>query len=78
MSFQKAIQLDPNNAAHFNNRGLAYYKFEKFEDAEKDFNIAHMKDPTDPTILFNRGNVYLNWQEKQRFEDAHKDYAHAL
>jgi len=57
---------------------LAYFQYEKFEEAEADFNFAHMKDPTDPTILFNRGNVFLNWQEGQRFDDAHKDYAHAL
>jgi Flp pilus assembly protein TadD len=58
---------------------LAYFKYEKLEEAEIDFNFAHQKDPTDPTILFNRGNVYLNWDDpSQRFEEAHSDYAHAL
>jgi len=33
-----------------------------------DFNTAHEKDPSDPTILFNRGNVYLNMTPDQEFD----------
>lgn len=40
--------------------------------------MAIDKDPHDPTIYFNRGNVFLNWQPDQRFEDAHKDYDTAI
>ena len=60
-SYQKAIQHDTESAVHYNNRGLAYYHFDKLEEAKADFDIAHAKDPMDPTILFNRGNVFLNW-----------------
>ena len=57
---------------------MAYYHFDKLEDAKADFDIAHSKDPKDPTILFNRGNVYLNWAGEQKFEEAHRDYIKAL
>ena len=33
------------------------------EDAKKDFDDAIEKDPKDATIYFNRGNVFLNWQQ---------------
>jgi len=48
------------SAVHYNNRGLAFYHFDKLEEALEDFNTAYEKDPNDATILFNRGNVYLN------------------
>lgn len=75
--YGKAIQLEPTSV-HFNNRGLANYHINKQEEAKADFDMAIKKDPNDPTIYFNRGNVFLNWQEKQRFEDAHDDYDTAI
>ena len=64
---------------HYNNRGLAYYHIVKLEEAKKDFDMAIEKDPNDPTIYFNRGNVYLNWdQPHQLFDLAHKDYQTAI
>jgi tetratricopeptide (TPR) repeat protein len=65
-------------SVHFNNRGLAYYHDGKLEEAKKDFDAAIDKDPRDPTIYFNRGNVFLNWTPVQKFEEAHKDYDFAL
>ena len=44
----------------------------------EDFNNALEKDPRDPTIYFNRGNVFLNWEPEQRFKEAHNDYDLAL
>ena len=59
--YGKAIQIDPS-AVHYNNRGLAYYHSDQFEEAKSDFDDALKKDPNDATIYFNRGNVYLNWK----------------
>ena len=69
LNFNKAIQYDPESSCHYNNRGLANFHYDRLEDAETDFIIAHQKDPNDPAILFNRGNVYLNWSADggQRF-----------
>ena len=73
--------MEPSSV-HYNNRGLANYHFDQHENhlelAKQDFDEAIIKDPRDPTIYFNRGNVYLNWKPKQRFEDAHRDYDLAL
>jgi len=56
-----AIDKD-SSSVHYNNRGLAYYHSGKLEEAKSDFDMAREKDPNDPTIYFNRGNVFLNWE----------------
>jgi tetratricopeptide (TPR) repeat protein len=66
-SYGKAIQCDVTGdsaSVHYNNRGLAYYHDKKLKEAKDDFDMALEKDPRDPTIYFNRGNVFLNWEPK--------------
>ena len=67
---------------HYNNRGLAFYHFDKLTEAKEDFDKAieldQYSDKPDPTIYFNRGNVSLNWKPKQDFDAAHADYDKAL
>jgi tetratricopeptide (TPR) repeat protein len=69
LSYGKAISIEPS-AFHHNNRGLAYYHLNQQEEAKKDFDAAVSKQPMDATILFNRGNVYLNWKPTPEFELA--------
>ena len=69
-AFTKAIELKPT-AVHYNNRGLASYYINLKEDAIKDFDTALSIDNSDPTVYYNRGNVYLN---KNRFDRAINDY----
>ena len=75
-NYDKAITLC-KSAVHYNNRGLAHYHMNDLKAAEADFNEAMTIDPHDPTIYFNRGNVYLN-QDPASFERAHEDYEHAI
>mmetsp|Transcript_6828 Transcript_6828/g.11526 ORF Transcript_6828/g.11526 Transcript_6828/m.11526 type:complete len:332 (+) Transcript_6828:127-1122(+) len=75
--YGKAIGIEPSSV-HYNNRGLAYYHFDKLEEAKQDFDLAIEKDPNDPTIYFNRGNVFLNWKPEQQFDLAHQDYDTAI
>jgi tetratricopeptide (TPR) repeat protein len=75
--YTKAIQIEPS-AVHYNNRGLANYHFDQFEEAKQDFDEALKKDGNDATIYFNRGNVYLNWKPTQMYDKAHEDYDQAL
>jgi tetratricopeptide (TPR) repeat protein len=75
--YAKAISLEPS-AVHYNNRGLAHYHINNLREALEDFKNAIKFDPNDPTIIFNRGNVYLNWQDKRLFEEAHADYDRAI
>lgn len=63
---------------HYNNRGLAFYHINDLESAKKDFDDAIKLDPNDPTIVFNRGNVFLNWEKTRQYELAHKDYDRAI
>ena len=69
MNYNKAIQHEPDSAIHYNNKGLANYHSERLEEAEADFTTAYAKDPKDPIILFNRGNVYLNWNVEEVIGD---------
>ena len=59
-------------AVHISIRGMNDLK-----SAEIDFNEAMNIDPKDPTIYFNRGNVYLN-NDPPEFEKAHADYDTAI
>ena len=77
MHYTKALSFEPTSV-HYNNRGLANYHFERYEDAKHDFDRALERDPSDPTIYFNRGNVFLHWKPVQDFSAAHQDYDQAL
>jgi tetratricopeptide (TPR) repeat protein len=61
LHYGKAINHDSSSAVHYNNRGLANYHINRLAEAKEDFDKAIELDPRDPTIIFNRGNVYLNW-----------------
>lgn len=74
--YQKAISLE-ESAIHYSNRGLALYHINRLDEAKKDFDRAIELDPENPTIIFNRGNVFLNC-EPRNFEKAHEDYNRAL
>ena len=75
--YTKAISFEPSSV-HYNNRGLTNYYFERYEEAKEDFDKALEKDPSDPTIYFNRGNVFLNWKPEHDYTAAHVDYDQAL
>jgi len=77
ISYSKAISFEPSGV-HYNNRGLTNYFYEKYDEAKDDFDKAIEFDPSDPTIYFNRGNVYLNWNENLDYLAAHSDYDKAL
>jgi tetratricopeptide (TPR) repeat protein len=69
--------LEPSSV-HYNNRGLAYFHFDKLEEAKTDFETAINIDKKDPTIHFNLGNVYLNWKGNKKFKEALRCYEDAL
>ena len=45
--FDKAIELDPNSAATYSNRGIAYYYLNQYESAIEDCSRAIELDPND-------------------------------
>ena len=62
----KAIELNPNDAINYNNRGVALYKLGRYQQAVKDFNQAIRLDPNDLYAYNNRGNAYYELGKKNR------------
>jgi tetratricopeptide (TPR) repeat protein len=64
--YNRAIQLDPNEALAFNNRGMTYAALQRHEEALADYSRAIKLEPTEARFYSNRGNTYvaLQWFEK--------------
>lgn len=71
----KAIELNPKNAAAFDLRGTDYLIISDHNKALKDFDSAVQLDPKNPTRYVIRGNAYHNLK---RFSEALKDYDRAF
>ena len=57
-AYNKAIDLNPNDASAYNNRGLAYDNLNKDDLAIADYNKAIELNPKDADAYYNRGNAY--------------------
>ena len=57
--YGRAVELDPNFAAAYNNRGVAWAEQGILTMAIPEFNKAIEIDPRDPDFYFNRGLVKL-------------------
>ena len=64
--YNKAIELDPDDAIVYNNRGLLYKAQKKEDLALADFNKAIELNPKYVTAYTNRGSLYSD-QKKRRF-----------
>lgn len=73
--YTKALELSPQLAAAYNNRGNAYIKIRELEHAIRDYNKAIELNPADANTYHNRGNAYL---VKREFEHAILDYNKAI
>ncbi|HUV02603.1 MAG TPA: tetratricopeptide repeat protein [Desulfobacteria bacterium] len=73
--FDKIIQLDPEDARAYYNRGNAYRNLQQYDRAIKDYTTALGVDPTYVNAYINRGNVY---SRLERYAEAIADYDSAL
>lgn len=73
--YTKVIQLDPNNSAAYNNRGIVYRKLLNFDKALEDYTKAIEIDHKDVDAYFNRGNTY---RKLSNFDKAIEDYTIAI
>jgi len=71
----RAIEIDPNNAVFFSNRGLAFEGLKRFHDALASYGRALTIQPGYADALNNRGNAL---RALNRFDDALASYARAL
>lgn len=73
--YTRCAELDPQNAAIFNNRGIAYSRNKEYDRAIEDFDRALSIAPDSVGTLNNRGMAY---QEKGDVKRALQDYTDAL
>ena len=71
----RAIKIEPNNAAFFSNRGLALRDLKRFEDALASYDRALALLPDYAEAFYNRGNAL---RSLKRFDDAVASYERAL
>ena len=73
--FNRAIELNPNDAHAYGNRGNFYSELGQYERAIEDYDKAIELDIFDPTTYYNRGNSYSDLGQYQR---AIEDYDKAI
>jgi len=59
MDYNQAIQLNPNFAEAYNNRGVSYVDLKQYGQAIADYNQAIQLDPNYADSYNNRGVVYI-------------------
>jgi tetratricopeptide (TPR) repeat protein len=74
-NYNKVIQLNPDDALAYNNRGNAYFNLGQYQRAIEDYNEAIRLKPDDALAYNNRGNAYKNLRQYQR---AIMDYNEAV
>jgi tetratricopeptide (TPR) repeat protein len=73
--FNRAIDLDPEDAWAIVSRGLIYGVMGRYDDALTDFNRAIDLNPEDATAIGRRGLIY---QAMERYDDALTDFNRAI
>lgn len=73
--YTNAIELKPDFAEAYNNRGNAYQRKGDFDSAINDYNSALKLQPDYAEAYNNRGNTYL---EKGDFDQTIQDYTEAI
>ena len=58
-NYTKCIELKPDYAHAYNNRGLSYHSLKNYEDAIADYTRALRIDPDYASPYYNRGRSYL-------------------
>ncbi|HXW16371.1 MAG TPA: tetratricopeptide repeat protein [Terriglobia bacterium] len=66
---QKALELEPDNAAYLDSLGWAYFKMGRYDLAENPLEKAASKIQNDPTIHEHLGNLYLRQGKTVRAQE---------
>jgi tetratricopeptide (TPR) repeat protein len=73
--WERVIQLDPQDAMAYNNRGAAYADLGQHQWAIRDYDQAIRLDPKDAAAYYNRGNAYADLGQHER---AIQDFDQAI
>jgi len=71
----RILNLNPDDPAILNNRGVAYAELSEYDKALADFNHSLELRPDDPGTLSNRGLAYA---KLERYEEALADFNRSL
>jgi len=74
-AFTQAIDLDPQYAFAYTNRGNTYHEWKQLDLALADYNKAIALDPTDDSAYYNRGLLYSSLN---RYDLEMADYGKAI
>ena len=74
-AYSNAIDLKPDDADAYNNRGVAYYDKGEYDLAIKDYNTAIELEPDDAQAYMNRGNAH---KKKGNFDCSIEDHNTAI
>ncbi len=74
-SYDKAIQVNPNDANTYHNRGVLYQEHKKWELALADYNKTIQINPNNANSYYNRGVIYY---KHKKWELALADYNKAI
>jgi len=79
---QKALELEPGNAAYLDSLGWAYFKMGRYDLAEKPLENAATRIQNDPTIHEHLGNLYLRegktGRAQEEWQRALKEWPEAV
>lgn len=75
VEYAKAIEINPNYAKAYNNRGVAYAQEGSLQRAIADFTMAIADKPTDAEAYNNRGHAY---DQLGNLSQAVHDYTKAI
>ena len=79
---QRAVTQEPNNGAYLDSLGWAFYKQNKFAEAEENLRRAAGRSGHDPTVLGHLGDVYMKLGQTERaaelWERALSEWQRAL
>lgn len=79
---QKALKVEPDNAAYLDSLGWAYLKMNRLDLAQAPLEKAAQKLKGDPTVQEHLGNLYFRMGKKmeaeQQWEQALKEWPSAL
>ncbi len=73
--YNKAININPENATYYNNRACVYNALGQLEKALEDYNIAIKYNPQNPLYYYQR--AFINYK-LNRFNEAISDYYDTL
>jgi predicted O-linked N-acetylglucosamine transferase (SPINDLY family) len=74
-SYDKSIELIPDNPLAYYNRGNAFSELKRFDEALQSYNRAIERRPGGPVTYNNRGNVLA---ELKRFDEALQSFDQAI